>query len=817
MVDLDNYNPFAPSSKKQAAFLQSDSFFTTYGGSMGCFRSDAEYLSEYGWKRISDYDGGKVAQWTSHTNKVDWVKPLEYIKLPCEQFTQMTARGLDFILTDEHRVPYFNEHDLKTPKVISWADVKSRHLKSKSKGWTGKIKTTYNVVNKGLDLSDDTIRLQVAIQADGTIKHVSQNGFKSVFIRVSKDRKAERLTKLLDRIDCEYRYNLVNDDKYSNGKEHQFYFRDNLGTKLFSSEWYKCSQHQLEVIMSEVGFWDGSIIDVDEDKKSLRYYSKIKENVDFIQFAAHACGYNTSIVKTEKDSCYTLNCNLSGQGFRSFVGKGYKQEIKVVPSLDGYKYCFSVPSTFLVMRQNGKVFISGNSGKTYQGLLRFLRWWKDPNFVGVVVRKNATFLRQAGGAFDEACELYKKLDPKCEITKQPMLVKFSTGAKIFFTGYDGQAGKDAFQGIQVSAIMVDEGTQVNEEDILWMMTRLRGKAKMTKNIWITCNPDPDSYLRKWIDWYLYPKEHPHAGRPDPSKNGVERWYLMINNELVWGFSHKELFDQYHERMGKNSSGKWNCNPKSFRFIGATCEDNPIMLALNPDYVGTLLARSPVEVERQYYGNWDVRPEESGYFKRSWLQKLNPMNPEDMEYRKHVVKRVRCYDLAGSIPSEAYPNPDWTAGVLIAKTKFNDYIVEDVVRYRKRSNEVLQTIIDTHKDDLKRYGKVQLYLPQDPGQAGITAKLYQSKLFASEGIPVKFIKVGVTKSKLLRFENFSTASANGIVKAVIGSWNDDYYNELEGFDGVSKTRKDDAVDATSDAFNILATNKEYKKLNPSMIG
>lgn len=430
------------------------------------------------------------------------------------------------------------------------------------------------------------------------------------------------------------------------------------------------------------------------------------------------------------------------------------------------------------------------SGKTYQGLLRFLRWWRDPNFVGVVVRKNATFLKQAGGAFDEACELYKKLDPNCQITKQPMVIRFSTGAKIFFTGYDGQAGKDAFQGIQVSAIMVDEGTQVEEEDILWMMTRLRGRAKMTKNIWITCNPSPDSYLRKWIDWYLHPPEHPHAGRPDQSKSGVERWYLMIGGEIKWGSSWQELFDQYHVQLGKNSSGKWNCNPKSFRFIAATCEDNPIMLADNPDYVGTLLARSPVEVERQYYGNWDVRPEESGYFKRQWVKILNPIIRDDMSYLKDVVSRVRYYDIAVSIPSEALPNPDFTVGVLMARTRGGDFIIEDVVRWRKRSGESIDSMIEVAREDRKKFGNVKLYLPQDPGAAGITAKQYYAKLFQQAGIIVNFKKVGTKNSKLTRFEGFSNASENGLVSVIKASWNDAYFSELEGFDGISRTKKDD---------------------------
>lgn len=190
-------------------------------------------------------------------------------------------------------------------------------------------------------------------------------------------------------------------------------------------------------------------------------------------------------------------------------------------------------------------------------------------------------------------------------------------------------------------------------------------------------------------------------------------------------------------------------------------------------------------------NWYAQEEGAGYFKRSWVGKeLNPHSKEDMSYRERVIKRVRCYDLAGSIPSEAYPNPDWTVGVLIAKTKDEEYIIEDVVRWRKRSGESLQEIVKVAKDDAKRFGKVRLYLPQDPAQSGLTARMYHAKLFASEGLAVKFIKVGTTKSKLVRFEPFANAAENGIIRVVNAEWNTKFFSELENFDGVSKTKKDD---------------------------
>ena len=63
---------------------------------------------------------------------------------------------------------------------------------------------------------------------------------------------------------------------------------------------------------------------------------------------------------------------------------------------------------------------SMGGGKTFMGLMRFLLYVDDPNFIGFVIRKNASDLRGAGGAYDEALAMFSKYDPKLKYTKQPM-------------------------------------------------------------------------------------------------------------------------------------------------------------------------------------------------------------------------------------------------------------------------------------------------------------------------------------------------------------------------------------------------------------
>lgn len=212
-------------------------------------------------------------------------------------------------------------------------------------------------------------------------------------------------------------------------------------------------------------------------------------------------------------------------------------------------------------------------------------------------------------------------------------------------------------------------------------------------------------------------------------------------------------------------------------------------------------------------NWYAKEEGAGYFRREWLfEPLEHPYPED-----EIKARVRCFDLASSVPTEANPDPDYTVGVLIAKTKSGIYVIEDMVRFRKRAGEVEQAVIDIIEKDRDMFGsKYTGYLPVDPAAAGKTTKIYYSKLFAERGVPVRFAKVGTKNSKLKRFEPFSASSENELVRILKADWNEEFFYELEAFDGTRKKIHDDIVDSVSDGFNILATKKELPQVNAKLL-
>lgn len=468
---------------------------------------------------------------------------------------------------------------------------------------------------------------------------------------------------------------------------------------------------------------------------------------------------------------------------------------------------------------NSDVFLTvyggaAGSGKSYMGLMRFLRYVHDPLFAGYVFRKNATDMKGGGGLFQTACRMFQAYDPAVTYTKQPMCIMFPSGATINFTGLDGDAGMNSIQGIEISAAMLDEATHFTEAEVLWIMSRLRGKVSMEPCMWLTCNPDPDSFLCEWLEPnYLYPRGKVLdgelvEGRPDPDLDGQLLYFLRGDGDkMIWGHDRDVMISQYGANYLKDRDGKTTCNPKSFRFISATCLDNPPLLEANPNYISTLANLPRVNRERLLFGNWFAREEEAGYWKREWCE-IVPHPPQE------VHKRVRAWDIAGSKPTEAAPDPDWTAGVLMSRGKDGYYYIEDVVRDRIRILEVLELIAQVAKEDIEYCSSViHTFIPQDPNASGQwTAQQWVNEL-ASRGIGVKTISTVGAKSKLQRFLPFCAVSEQGLVKIVKGEWNLEFFNELESFTGERRSRMhDDQVDACSDAFTKVSTNRELAKIS-----
>jgi len=393
------------------------------------------------------------------------------------------------------------------------------------------------------------------------------------------------------------------------------------------------------------------------------------------------------------------------------------------------------------------------SGKSYMSLIEPLRYVDDPNYRCVFFRKTSKLITNPGALWDEASDIYPKFG--AIPNKSALKWTFPSGAEIFFSYMEQEKQKYDWKGAQLSAVFFDETTEFTETMCIYLSSRLRSKAKVNSYMrWMT-NPDSASWLKRYVEWYLIRDGGPEHGRPDRSKSGVLRWFVRIGNDIEWGDSKQELID----RLGKD------VKPKSFTFISATCLDNPIMLENNPTYLAELESLPRVEKERQRYGSWDATEEAGGYFKREWIiESGNLITPlENAKVKK--VAECRAWDIAASLPSEVYPNPDFTACVKMSLGDDGYYYIEHAFKFRERIHEVQKVMLETATSDGYR---TTVVFPDDPGAAGKIASASHAKNLAG----FKYKKAKTSARKIERFLPFASAAQAGLVKIVKGEyWKD----------------------------------------------
>lgn len=89
---------------------------------------------------------------------------------------------------------------------------------------------------------------------------------------------------------------------------------------------------------------------------------------------------------------------------------------------------------------------AAGAGKSHCLLGAFLKYCHHPRTRGVIFRKTTKQISNPGGLFDNAVNLYKKVDPKLKIRMRELEIQFSSGATLKFAYLDKPADKYNFQG-----------------------------------------------------------------------------------------------------------------------------------------------------------------------------------------------------------------------------------------------------------------------------------------------------------------------------------------------------------------------------------
>ena len=219
---------------------------------------------------------------------------------------------------------------------------------------------------------------------------------------------------------------------------------------------------------------------------------------------------------------------------------------------------------------------------------------------------------------------------------------FNAGGKLKFNYFGSSIDDfaDRFRGRQYSYIGVDEITQIEYEKFKILTQTNRNGYGIRNRIIGTCNPDPLSWVRQFIDWWIGPD-----GYPIPERDGVVRYCFMGGDtpeQVIWGDTRIEVYLQCKDIIDRLKSDKDKLPPeymyvKSVTFVRAELDDNRALLDSSPEYKANLAQQSEEKVERDLLGNWNFMSTGDDMVKMIHLQRCF----QNAEMLGDHVRRCTC--------------------------------------------------------------------------------------------------------------------------------------------------------------------------------
>lgn len=247
--------------------------------------------------------------------------------------------------------------------------------------------------------------------------------------------------------------------------------------------------------------------------------------------------------------------------------------------------------------------------KSFTLLMETLKDIFNPNLRSVIMRHE---LNDLSDIVDTSYQLYSHYG-KYNKSKNDMRWNFDRGGYLEFSYHADSVDdfKMRFQGHQYAYIGVDEITHMDYAKFKYMITCNRNAYGIKNRFIGTCNPDPDSWVAVFIDWWIG-----EDGFPIPERDGVVRYCFMDGedvNSIYWGDSREEVYQQCKDIIDKYWRPEYEKfgTPqelfiKSVAFVEAKLSDNIQLMRSDPTYLANLANQSEEQRARDLDGNWKYR-------------------------------------------------------------------------------------------------------------------------------------------------------------------------------------------------------------------
>lgn len=328
-----------------------------------CFPPYVEILTKRGWVQFSALTGDdKVAQFRKEDQSIDFVKPLKSIRqnFSGDLVRIETPEQIRLTMTPDHRCLTRRRRGSKGWYVTEPKAIPTDVRYYQAGNYAGGDKA----------LTEDEVTLLCSAQADGSWTHsgAMRFGFK-------KTRKVKRLKAALDRIGCPYteknigsRWTIYLGTKSC--KRFLNFVNEHIGVEKRFGPWVlDLDVASMRRMSDELVLWDGL------STRGTEYYSTCKENTDWVQALWVLCGLRATpgvyaYGANKEKELQIVRRPSRGVPYSMTTGMTFTD----VPYV-GDVHCVSVPSGFIVVREEGRVSVTGNCGSATDELYsRLCRW-----------------------------------------------------------------------------------------------------------------------------------------------------------------------------------------------------------------------------------------------------------------------------------------------------------------------------------------------------------------------------------------------------------------------------------------------------------
>ena len=282
--------------------------------------------------------------------------------------------------------------------------------------------------------------------------------------------------------------------------------------------------------------------------------------------------------------------------------KKHPDKLKIIAQRGGQEDMLSIDADIKICGG------SRGGSKSFSSLMEVLKDIKNPDFHATILRNEKDDLQSL---VTDSYKLFSQFGTYNK-SQNDMTWNFDNGGWLKFSYYAGayQDFKTRFQGRQYAYVCIDEGTQCPYKKFKYLLTNNRNAAHIRNRFWITCNPDPESWVRKFIDWWVTDE-----GYIDPEKNGVIRYCFMDGDtpdSIYWGNTREEVYEQCkgiidslwkdsYEELGYT---KLEMFIKSATFVRADVSENIKLISTDASYLANLAQQDEEQRMRDLKANWN---------------------------------------------------------------------------------------------------------------------------------------------------------------------------------------------------------------------